>query len=66
MALLIVILFYLYSIDDGNEKSAGERASVEEEDNNTPMEVDFEQEEDLLSRGTESTINKRTGVVTDR
>jgi hypothetical protein len=38
---------------------------VEEEDN-TPMEVDLEQEEDLLSRGTESTINKRTGVVTDR
>jgi hypothetical protein len=39
---------------------------VEEEENNTPMEVDLEQEEDLLSRGTESTINKRTGVVTDR
>jgi hypothetical protein len=61
-----VILFYLYFIEDGNERAAGERASVEEEDNNTPMEVDLEQEEDLLSWGTESTINKRTGVVTDR
>ncbi len=58
---------YVYSVEDGtNERAAGERASVEEEENNTPMEVDLEQEEDLLSRGTESTINKRTGVVTDR
>jgi hypothetical protein len=60
-----VILFYLYSIENDNERAADERASVEEEDN-TPMEVDLEQEEDLLSRGTESTINKSTGVVTDR
>ncbi len=61
-----MILFYLYSIEDGDERAAGERASVEEEDN-TPMEVDLEEEdEDSLSRGTESTINKRTGVVTDR
>ncbi len=56
---------YVYSVEDGNERAAGERASVEEEDN-TPMEVDLEEEEDLLSRGTESTVNKRTGVVTDR
>ncbi len=60
-----MILFYLYFIEDGNERAAGERASVEEEDN-MPMEVDLEEEEDLLSRGTESTVNKRTGVVTDR
>ncbi len=61
---MILFFIYVYSVEDGNERAAGERASVEEEDN-TPMEVDLE-EEDLLSRGTESTINKRTGVVTDR
>ncbi len=61
-----MIRFYLCSIEDGNERAAGERVSVEEEDN-TPMEVDLEQEEDdLLSRGTESTIHKSTGIVTDR
>ncbi len=62
----MILFSYPYSVEDGNERAAGERPSVEEEDNNTPMEVDLEEEEDLLSRGTESTINKRTGVVTDR
>ncbi len=56
---------YLYSTEDDNERAAGERTSVEEEDN-TPMEVDLEEEDDSLSRSTESTINKRTRVVTDR
>jgi hypothetical protein len=59
------LFFNPYSVEDGNERAAGERASVEEEDS-TPMEVDLEQDEDLLSRATESTINKKNGVVTDR
>ncbi len=62
----MILFFNPYSVDDGNERAAGERASVEEDDNNTPMEVDLEEEEDSLSRATESTVSKRTGVVTDR